>query len=62
MVMLNNEVDKDGLYEVASFESPEMDMRNIVERFQDSFEVICVREAEESEKFGNRIIKADFIY
>ena len=49
--MLNNEVDKDGLYEVASFESPEMDMRNIVERFQDSFEVICVREAEESEKF-----------
>lgn len=62
MTMLNNEVDKDGLYEVASFESPEMDMRNIVERFQDSFEVMCVREAEESEKFGNRIIKADFIY
>lgn len=62
MTMLNNEVDKDGLYEVASFESPEMDMRNIVERFEDSFEVICVREAEESEKFGNRIIKADFIY
>lgn len=62
MTLLNNEVDKDGLYEVASFESPEMDMRNIIERFQDSFEVMCVREAEESEKFGNRIIKADFIY
>lgn len=62
MTMLNNEIDKEGLYEVASFESPEMDMRNIIERFQDSFEVICVREAEESEKFGNRIIKADFIY
>lgn len=62
MVMLNNEIDKDGLYEVASFESPEMDLRDIIERFQDSFEVMCIREAEESEKFGNRIIKADFIY
>jgi hypothetical protein len=62
MTMLNNEVDKDGLYEVASFESSEADLRDVIERFQDSFEVVCVREAEESEKFGNRIIKADFIY
>jgi len=62
MKMLNNEFEKDGLYEVASFESPAADLRDIIERFQDSFEVICIREAEESEKFGNRIVKADFIY
>ena len=62
MTMLNNEVDTDGLYEVVSFESPVADIRNIIERFQDSFDVICIREAEESEKFGNRIIRADFIY
>lgn len=62
MSLLNNEIDKEGLYEVASFESPVMDIRNIVDRFQDSFEIICVREAEESEKFGNRIVKVDFIY
>jgi hypothetical protein len=62
MRMLNNEFEKDGLYEVASFESPAADLRDIVDRFQDSFEVICIREAEESEKFGNRIIKVDFIY
>lgn len=62
MTILNNEIDKEGLYEVASFESSEADLRDIIERFQDSFEVMCVREAEESEKFGNRIIKADFIY
>lgn len=62
MTILNNEIDKEGLYELASFESSEADLRDIIERFQDSFEVMCVREAEESEKFGNRIIKADFIY
>lgn len=62
MTMLNNEFEKDGLYEVASFESPAADLRDIVDRFQDSFEVICIREAEESEKFWNRIIKVDFIY
>jgi hypothetical protein len=26
------------------------------------FEVICVREAEESIRYGNRIVKVDFIY
>ncbi len=62
MTMLNNEVDKEGLYEVVSFESPVADIRNVVERFQDSFEIISIREAEESEKYGNRVIRADFIY
>lgn len=62
MTMLNNEVEKEWLYEVVTFESAVADMRNIVERFQDSFEIICIREAEESEKFWNRIIRADFIY
>ncbi|MDA7494834.1 hypothetical protein N8455_00670 [Candidatus Gracilibacteria bacterium] len=62
MTMLNNEIDKEGVYEVASFESANINLRDITQRFQDSFEVICVREAEESEKFGNRVIRVDFIY
>lgn len=62
MAILNTDFDKDWVYEVASFESAEINFRDIAQRFQDSFEAICVREAEESEKFGNRIIKVDFIY
>lgn len=60
--MLNTIIEPEGVYEMTSFESPEIDIRSISSRFLDSFEVISVREAEESEKFWNRIIKVDFIY
>jgi len=49
--MLNTIIEPEGVYEMTSFESPEIDIRSISSRFLDSFEVISVREAEESEKF-----------
>ena len=62
MKILNTDFDIEWLYEQASFEWLEVDIRDISERFLDAFEVISVREAEESIKFGNRIVKVDFIY
>ena len=62
MNILNIDFDSEWLYELASFEWPEVDMRDILERFLDTFEVISVREAEESIKFWNRIVKVDFVY
>ncbi|QFR39365.1 hypothetical protein A9Q91_03980 [Candidatus Gracilibacteria bacterium 28_42_T64] len=62
MNILNTDFDAEGLYELASFEGLEIDIRDISERFLDAFEVISVREAEESKKFGNRIVKVDFVY
>lgn len=53
---------EDGVYECVTFEWPKVNFEDILERFAESSEVICVREAETSEKYGNRIIKADFIY
>ncbi len=53
---------EDGVYECVSFEWAEVSFSAILERFAESSEVMCVREAEVSEKFWNRIIKVDFIY
>ena len=50
------------VYERVSFEWPQTSFWDILERFAESAEVICVREAQDSLKYGNRIIKADFIY
>jgi len=60
--LLNTDFDMEWLYEWASFEGLEVDIRDISERFLDAFEVISVREAEESTKFWNRIVKVDFVY
>lgn len=62
IAILNTDYEKDGLYEVASFEWPEVDYKDIIGRFDEMFEVICVREAEESIRYRNRIVKVDFIY
>lgn len=62
ITMMNTDLDKDWLYESASFEWPESDIKNVTERFMDTYELICVRESENSEKFWNRIIRADFVY
>lgn len=51
-----------GIYESVSFEWPNTTFNDIVERFAESEEIIVVREAETSLLYGNRIIKADFIY
>lgn len=50
------------VYECVSFEGPETSFEDVLERFADSWEVICVREAENSWKYGNRVIKVDFVY
>lgn len=50
------------LYELATFEWEEVNFDEIFERFEDFEEVVCVREAEISEKFGNKKVKVDFVY
>jgi len=52
----------DWVYEVSSFEWADTSYEEILERLWDVEEVICIREGEISAKFGNRIIKVDFIY
>ena len=62
ILVLNPDIEEDGLYECVSFEWPAVTHEQIVERFHDIWEAIAVREAEVSKKYGNRIIKVDFIY
>lgn len=49
-------------YEMVQFEWNDVTFEDILERFADSAEVVCIREAQESKLHGNRIIKADFLY
>lgn len=49
-------------YECVTFEWPSLDFGEILERFLDSEGVICVREVESSNKYGNRNIRVDFMY
>lgn len=53
---------EEGVYELATFEWEEVSFEEIFDRFKDFEEVVCVREAEVSEKFGNKKIKVDFVY
>lgn len=50
------------VYEMVSFEWPQVTFEAISERFEMVDEVCIVREAEQSEKHWNRIIKVDFLY
>lgn len=50
------------IYELTSFEWEYVDFSEIKERFLDNDAVFCIREAEKSEKFWNRVIKVDFVY
>jgi len=50
------------VYECVSFEWPNVEFEDILERFAESEEVIVVREAETSRKYGSKIIKVDFLY
>jgi len=52
----------EGVYEVVSFEWADISFDTISERFELVDEVCIVREAEQSEKYGNRIVKVDFLY
>lgn len=57
-----NSTYEEWIYELASFEWEEVSFDEIVDRFKDFEEVVSIREAEVSQKFGNRIIKVDFVY
>ncbi len=60
--ILGQELYEQGSYECVSIEWPYIDFTEILERFAESGEVICVREAWVSQKYANRIVKVDFIY
>ena len=51
-----------GDYECVSFEGPQVDFSDILERFSDSMEAVCIRECERSKLYGNNIVRVDFIY
>ncbi len=50
------------VYELASFEWEQVDYNEILDRFREFDWVSCVREAENSKRFWNKVIKVDFIY
>lgn len=50
------------IYECVSFEWPELVFEDIWERFSEVDAVICVREAEISKRYHNRVIRVDFLY
>lgn len=52
----------EGMYEMVSFEWKDISFDIISERFDEVEEVCVIREAEESKKYGNKIIKIDFLY
>ncbi len=51
-----------GDYECVTFEWPQVDFADILERFADSMEAVCVRECESSKIYHNTIVRVDFIY
>ena len=50
------------VYELASFEWEQVKFSELIERFSEIPEVVSIREAEISKKFGNRVVKVDFVY
>lgn len=59
--ILSSEYEQ-GVYECVSFEGPQVDFDDILERFAESEAAIVVREAEISKRYGNKVVKVDFIY
>lgn len=59
---LVNDTYEEWVYELATFEWEQVDFAEIYDRFQDFEEVVCVREAEDSLRFWNKVVKVDFVY
>ncbi len=53
---------EDWIYESVSFEWEEINFDEILDRFKEHDAIFSVRETEISNKFWNRVIRADFIY
>lgn len=50
------------VYELATFEWEQVDFDEILDRFSDFDWVISIREAENSSRFWNKVVKVDFVY
>lgn len=50
------------IYEVVSFEWEHITFKEIQSRFKDTPEVFSIRWCEKSKRFGNKIIRVDFVY
>lgn len=61
IMLLNKKIEGD-IHESVTFEWIEVAYEWIVDRFAESYEVVAIREAGDSEKYGNKMIKAEFIY
>ena len=59
---LVNDTYEEWVYELATFEWEQVDFNEIYDRFQDFEEVVCIREAEDSLRFWNKVVKVDFVY
>lgn len=53
---------EEGTYECVSFEWPQVQFEDILERFSESDEVIAVREGPISHKYLNKIVLVDFLF
>lgn len=60
--ILAEEYPEEGSYECVSFEWPNVEFHEILERFAESTETLCIRECEESKLYGNRIVRVDFLF
>lgn len=61
IMLLNKKIEWE-VHEEVSFEWIETVYEEIIERFAESYEAVAIREAEDSVKFWNKIIRVDFIY
>ena len=53
---------EEGIYEVVSFEWEEVEYDDVKERFKEHDALFSIRECEVSNRFGNRIVRVDFVY
>ena len=59
---LINDTYEEWVYELATFEWEQVDFAEILDRFWNFEEVVSIREAEESIRFWNKVVKVDFVY
>lgn len=60
--ILLDECNEGAVYESVNFEWANVSFDDILQRFADNMEAVCVRETRVSKTFKNRIISVDFLY
>ena len=61
IMLLNKKVEWE-VHESVTFEWIEAVYEAIIDRFAENYEVVAIREAEDSVKFWNKVVRVDFIY